>query len=276
MQNRIDIAKQTIWKIMKLREILEKLRFLYKDDCNCMICDEELEIQNRYGLCRTCMESLPKNNKRICERCGKPMNNEARFCLGCQNEKRYFDAVRSALIYKEDIVKIILSLKFHNRRYTARYLAAYYKDVLHNYPFEYDIAIPIPLSAARMKQRKYNQVEEILRFTDIDKIDNSILVKLKDTEQQSKLTGKERRENIVGAFGVVKPELVKSKRILLFDDVLTTGATMNEAARVLKSAGATKVNGITIANAEYRLAAETYRETDFQEIDLCELIGIDK
>lgn len=261
---------------MKIREAVEKLRFLFKDDCNCIICDDELETVNQYGLCKACMQSLPKNNKRICERCGKPMNNEARFCIACQNEKRYFDTVRSALVYRDDIVKLILGLKFHNRRYTARYLAPYYEDVLHNYSIGYDIAVPIPLSSARLKTRKYNQVEEILRFTNIHNIENGILVKVKDTEQQSKLTGKQRRQNIEGAFKIIDCAAVNNKKILLVDDVLTTGATMNEAARVLKKAGAAEVNGITLANAEYRLAAETYKEADFAEIDLYDLMSIDK
>jgi ComF family protein len=114
------------------------------------------------------------------------------------------------------------------------------------------ILVPIPLSKKKMRWRGYNQAEEIARelanFLKIPLI-SDCLVKLKETKDQVELSEKERRENVKGVFFVKNKEEIVGRNILLVDDVFTTGATMEEAARVLKEAGAEKIVGIVIAKA---------------------------
>jgi len=114
------------------------------------------------------------------------------------------------------------------------------------------VLVPIPLSKKKLRWRGYNQAEEIARelanFLKIPLI-SDCLVKIKETKDQVELSEKERRENVKGAFFVKNREEIFGRNILLVDDVFTTGATMEEAARVLKEAGAEKIVGIVIAKA---------------------------
>lgn len=114
------------------------------------------------------------------------------------------------------------------------------------------ILIPVPLDKRKLKRRGFNQAEEVSKelskFLEIP-ISNC-LIKIKETTPQVELTEEERKENIKGAFSCQHPELVKGRKILLVDDVFTTGSTMEEAARVLKKAGAKEITGIVVARAQ--------------------------
>lgn len=112
------------------------------------------------------------------------------------------------------------------------------------------ILIPVPLEKRKLKWRGFNLTEEIgkeiSKFFKIPLI-NNVLIKIKPTRPQVELSEKEREENIKGAFLVKNNQLVKNKKILLVDDVLTTGSTLEECARVLRDAGAKEIIGIVIA-----------------------------
>jgi len=114
------------------------------------------------------------------------------------------------------------------------------------------VLVPVPLEKRKLKWRGFNQAEEIAKelssFLKIPLI-SDCLIKVKENLPQIELSVKERRENIKRVFSLQHPELVKEKKILLVDDVYTTGATMSECARVLKKAGAKEVMGIVIARA---------------------------
>jgi len=115
------------------------------------------------------------------------------------------------------------------------------------------VLIPIPLEKEKLKHRGFNQAGEISKelstFLTIPLISNC-LVKTRETIPQAELTKEERRENIKGVFLVKNRKLVKDKKILLLDDIYTTGSTMEEAARVLKEAGAKEIIGIVVARAK--------------------------
>jgi len=112
------------------------------------------------------------------------------------------------------------------------------------------VLIPVPLEKRRLKWRGFNQAEEIAKelssFLTIPLI-NNVLIKTRETLPQVELSDEERKENIKGAFFCQSPEKIKKRKILLVDDVYTTGATMTEAARVLKKSGAKEVIGIVVA-----------------------------
>ena len=113
-----------------------------------------------------------------------------------------------------------------------------------------DFIIPIPLHKNKLKKRGFNQAEELAKGISkfLEKpIFNDVLLKIKPTFAQMELSKEKRRENIKGAFVCQKPIVVRGKKILLVDDIFTTGATMEECARVLKEAGAREVWGAVVA-----------------------------
>jgi ComF family protein len=122
-----------------------------------------------------------------------------------------------------------------------------------NFPKNF-VVIPLPLHKNRKRIRGFNQAE-LIAVGFISAVSSSrlilepnLLVRTKNTKPQVELSGEERRQNIVGAFAVSDPNVVKNKTILLVDDVKTTGATLEEAARVLKEAGAKRVWAMTAAH----------------------------
>lgn len=204
-----------------------------------------------------------------------------KFCLGCQKQGIYLCQDCEALI---DIVNSV-SKEFTNL--SCLYWAADYenfivKKIIQNFkykPFVKDLAktlalliiiyfqnleksveflkrkedfllVPIPLSRKRLKWRGFNQAEEIAKqlsgFLEIPMSCNT-LIKTKNTMPQLNLPQEARKENVKGAFSCEKPEIIKHKKILLIDDVFTTGSTLEEAARILKGAGARDVQGIVVA-----------------------------
>jgi len=125
--------------------------------------------------------------------------------------------------------------------------------------FRNPILIPIPLAQKRQRERGFNQAEFICKYLiEIDKKNNSggnfklekdILVKPKDTEHQARIEDRQKRlKNIVGSFFVKNPEKIKGRNIIIIDDVSTTGATLNEARKILKQAGAKKIVAFTVAH----------------------------
>ena len=113
-----------------------------------------------------------------------------------------------------------------------------------------DVVLPVPLFPTRQRERTYNQAallaEELARRID-RRFDEQSLVRIRQTETQTHFNAVKRRENMSGAFSVARPEWVRQRCVLLVDDVMTTGATLHECAKALKSAGASTVWALTIA-----------------------------
>lgn len=121
--------------------------------------------------------------------------------------------------------------------------------------FSNAILIPIPLAPKRRRERGFNQAELICKkLVELDKEKNlklvkDVLIKPKDTEHQARIEDRTKRlKNIVGSFSVKNPEKIKGRNIILIDDVTTTGATLNEARKILKQAGAKKIIAFTVAH----------------------------
>ncbi len=178
---------------------------------------------------------------------------------GFQEKKQGLEILAGAS-YRDEIVKsAIWHLKYRGVRKLAEPLA---KLILrrmqkewplseNKIPYSDCLIIPIPLSKKRFRQRGYNQSELIAKCLS-DKLSVRIsadnLIKIKNTPSQVEIKDREKRiKNLEGSFGLANPESVKNKTIILIDDVSTTGATMKEASKILKSAGAKKVIGLVVA-----------------------------
>ena len=227
-------------------------------DCTCDVCGEELVADTRYRLCSDCIAKLPFANGHRCLCCGVPLADESDYCNRCQYERGAFVKNRSPLVYEGETRKIIYSLKFGKKKYLAQTLGALMADEFLKDNMEADIIVYVPMTEAEEKKRGFNQsellAEEVGRRLNIAVL--PALVKIKETKAQKELGGKERAQNLEGAFVCVF-EQVNNRKILLIDDIFTTGATANECAKVLLKAKAREVNVLTAAVAKLKIPVES-------------------
>ena len=170
---------------------------------------------------------------------------------------------RSIFSYSDSAVKdLIWSLKYHGDKRAARLCAeqlweTIVEEFAENLTFslkERTVLVPVPLGIARLRERGFNQVELVVREianiagNDCPAIGLDILQRAKETRPQTSLSGAARKANMRGAFKVVAPEKVEGRRIILVDDVVTTGATLFEAKKVLERAGAARVHCFALAH----------------------------
>lgn len=243
-------------------------KLLFVDDCNCILCGKELEDKKRSGLCHDCLAKLPLNDGEICRKCGRVLLNEADYCNTCQNNDRHFSIARSACVYEDGAVTLVRGLKFGGKRYFAKYLANLMTDKYLDEGFDCDCVIAVPLSAKRKRIRGYNQADLLAReISSALRLDymNGAVVKIKDNERQAKLGHIAREKNVKGAYKVADKEAVKGRRVLLVDDVLTTGATASEVAGILLKAKAKSVSVLTFASTRYKVPSETGGEDDYED-----------
>jgi ComF family protein len=193
-----------------------------------------------------------------CKRCGAPQGEgvgEVKECQACRNVTRGFGTreIVAAGRYSDELAEICLAFKFGGERKLARVLASWLHGVLmeREIPGRVDCVVPVPLSALRRLRRGYNQAEELARalakLLDLPCVD--ALRRMRDTPRQALLSPAQRRANVRDVFAARPGAGLKGARVLLVDDVLTTGATMHAAARTLKRAGAKAVYGAVAARS---------------------------
>jgi len=194
----------------------------------------------------------------LCDGCGAPfeydLGSQAR-CANCSARTPAFDRARAACLYDEHARDLILKLKHADRTdlagLFAHWLARAAADILP----EQDAIVPVPLHPLRLLSRRYNQAAEIARplarLTGLAYFADPV-VRLRRTASQGGKSAVGRKRNVAGVFAVPKPwrKRVAGKRLLLIDDVLTTGATVEGCARALKAAGAAQVDVAVIARVK--------------------------
>jgi ComF family protein len=157
---------------------------------------------------------------------------------------------RSAFIYDAPICGLVLRLKYSSEADVARMFAPFVLDAYgKDFAERVDIIIPVPLTPKRQRSRGYNQALLLAKglSKEIGIAVGEPLIRVRETVAQKEMTIAERQENLKGAFRVEDKKAVKGKNVLLIDDVLTTGTTASECAKVLKKAGAREVFVLTIA-----------------------------
>lgn len=237
-------------KISKLTDILRD--FCAPTEYRCVCCGRD--VFDRLGFCSDCIERVRFNNGKRCLRCGVALNGEADYCGNCAFDKIYFDRAYSPFCYDGAVRDAILDMKFNNLGANARVLARYLAYTAVREKLRFDAVTFAPISAGSLKKRRYNQARLLAEaFCDIlDKqtLLQETIVKIRETDPQEKLSASDRKTNLIGCYRLHPKADVKGKRVLLIDDVKTTGATVNECAKVLKRAGATEVVALTVASRE--------------------------
>ena len=202
--------------------------------------------------CQSCLEIL-EDNFCLCE---TPKRlPEAGKCSSCRTKK--LDGLFFAVSYQNKLIKkLIQEFKYEPfikdlAEPLTNLIISHILSLNEGNRFKKgDILIPIPLSKRKLKSRGFNQSEEIDKELSKElkiPVIADCLIKIKETPAQMELSGEERQENIKGVFEVIKKEKIQGKKILLVDDVYTTGATMEECAKILKLSGAKEVWGIAVA-----------------------------
>lgn len=200
-------------------------------------------------ICPECSKKLSPVTGSRCFCCGIPVRDETEYCKRCGEKKRWFDQGKGIFFYDEQMKRSILRYKYEGRRqYGEFYAKAMYifakKDVEKWKP---DVLVPIPLYPRKQRMRGFNQAEDLAEKLAVYlnlPVDPEMLKKIKDTKSQKKINKREREKNLKGAFQALKT--AKGKKILIVDDVYTTGSTMDAAAKCLKEAGALNVYFLTV------------------------------
>ncbi len=245
--------KNAVWKVKNAF-----FGALFPRSVTCDVCGEEMSVKSRYCLCGECMSKLEVTGDHVCLACGVPMSDEADYCMRCQNVKSEFVRNRSPLVYDGTARDIIHRLKFGGKKYLAETLGAFMSDEYLKSRMECDIAVYVPMTEAEEKKRGFNQSELLAREVGA-RLNIPVLpalVKTRETATQKLLSGKERAQNLKGAFACVFEE-VKGRRILLIDDVFTTGATASACAAALLKGGARDVSVLTAAVTKLKIPVES-------------------
>jgi ComF family protein len=196
-------------------------------------------------------KTLVKEHGAWCSRCLADILSTREINV-MEHHLKYLTSCRSVCEYTGGLKRIIHDMKFRKQKRYAIYLRWLLNNSRKpNYFSVIDYVVPVPLHADRLQERGYNQAEII--FKQWSEKANlvwipDLLVRCKYTIPQWELTLSERRKNIKGAFLITRPEIVKDKNILLVDDIVTTGITLDECAKMLKKAGAASVHGFSVAS----------------------------
>lgn len=216
----------------------------------CPICDHVLEPG--VLICKKCCEEVETVKEPVCKRCGKPLENERReYCADCQRKSHAYRQGKAIFIYKEGIRQSMYRFKYSNRReyaaFYAKEAAGLYGDWIKNNHIE--VIVPIPMYQGKKRWRGYNQAEVFARALGAElklPVNDRIVRRVRDTRPQKELNDRERRCNLKNAFQFTS-DIVKYKKILLVDDIYTTGSTMDAVAERLLSGGVKTIYYICIS-----------------------------
>lgn len=251
-----------------LRQLAESL-FSVVFPSSCSICNGEVASVSGLGVCLDCWSKVEPWNGICCQRCGLPIISERAadsaqiLCGACRTGDHSFDLARTFGIYRGNLRLLILQLKFGRRERLGKRLGAFldrpWQELKRFADKEAPLVVPVPLFESRERERGFNQARllaegltrRLAKLPDGKKlrVEVGLVVRTRQTQPQTGLKFKARRENVRGAFAVAKPELLPGRQVILVDDVMTTGATLSACGDALKKAGAGKVFALALARA---------------------------
>jgi len=228
---------------------------------HCVICRTPLGVKDIPYLCSMHFSELSAIKENYCPRCSLPNQFvSSGNCPDCSNYDWAFDGARSLFLYKEPLSKIITAFKYHKKRYLFQTIQSLLVPFLEAYrdPTDFHLIAAVPLHPEKEKERGFNQSNLIAEF--IAKswnvpFDRKILKRIRDKSKSSQvgLSRAERSNQIKGEFGIGSMgRSLKGKKVLLVDDVFTTGATVQECSKMLKSLDASKVMVLTLARTPFK------------------------
>lgn len=221
----------------------------------CPVCSEIVDVRGELS-CIECRKKLIFIEEPKCKRCGKPLEQDNKeYCYDCEKKSRDFTRGIALWLYNKEMKKSMADFKNHGRReyaefYTEELLKACKEEIMDISP---DALVPVPIHKKKLMERGYNQADVLARSIG-DKLEipvlSELLVRKKDTLPQKQLNDKERMRNLAEAFDFSHIERScfrkKLNKVLLVDDIYTTGSTIEACARVLKNNGINEVYFVTV------------------------------
>ena len=222
----------------------------------CPLCAKELLDKGEH-ICKSCSKKQIFIKEPTCYSCGKPMkNHEKEYCSDCRQHPKNFERGMGLCIYQKPVTNSLAAIKYKNERKFAKYYLEEiqkrkYRDLLQ---LKIDVIIPVPIHRKKRRKRGFNQAEEfgkrLSHYLEIP-MNSSLLIRSKKTVPQKDLGPALRLKNLEQAFSCRKlPD--RMKKILLIDDIYTTGSTAEACSRALKKAGAEQVFLLVIATSSNR------------------------
>ena len=215
----------------------------------CMVC----HAWPSQSICEACVNHFAQPKER-CLSCALAVPAGVQQCGGCIRNAPPLDRCLAAVSYDYPWIDLVVGYKFHQHPGRASAFALLLRSTPWVEPAleSADLVLPMPLSRARLRTRGYNQALLLARQLAPRKTEHRVLLRIKDTPPQSSLNRRERLDSLNQAFAVdpLRHGQVKGARLVLVDDVMTSGATLFAAARVLRAAGAAHITGLVIARTE--------------------------
>ncbi len=239
------------WLQQHIRDGLKELIFPAPEICP--VCQQEKS--ERQGVGKNCFQKIVLIEAPICLKCGRPQRvnvSSEKLCSQCRTIKYYFTRSRAIGLYDGLLREILAELKYRYRPELGEMLGKLLVEwvKIHRSFHDVNLIVPVPINIRKLHQRGYNQAEllgkPLQKYLGI-RLANDIMIREKNTESQNALGKEKRFQNIKDAFRVINAPIVAGAKVLLVDDILTTGATASEAARVLLRAGALEVKVLTTA-----------------------------
>lgn len=228
---------------MLKNNFLEKIiNIIYPNKCP--LCGKVLEFDEL--VCKKCESELKYIREPICKKCGKQLlEEEKEYCEDCKKRIHYFDSGIGVFAYTGSIKNAIYEFKYKDMKVYGKFfgmkMAEYAKGYINHW--KADVIVPVPVSKKKYLKRGYNQAEilakELSKNCNIP-MDATVLYRIKDTRPQKEMTRESRKKNLENAF-IISGNVVKYKKVILVDDIYTTGSTIDECAKALKAAGVEKV-----------------------------------
>ena len=223
----------------------------------CMFCGEAIPTGDDF-FCKKCYYKLPRIDESRCLICGREIYEGPgyKICPTCKKHKIWFDANYPSFLYDSVMEEAVKKYKFAGKMWYFKQFSRFMYKTIKDNKLTADYIVYPPINKKTFYERGFNQseliAEELSKMTGINIIKKCIL-KTKDNEKQSLMTGAKRFENVRGVFAIDSKyeNLIKDKRILIIDDVLTTGSTMSECARMLKKSGAKSVICATLCISKH-------------------------
>jgi ComF family protein len=222
----------------------------------CAVCQTSLTDPLGSPVCGECWTGIAEMTPPLCTQCGEPLPSwrvlslEAGRCPRCRRREAAVSTARAIGAYDGSLRGIVQALKYRGCESTAKHLGARMRRAGSELISACDVVVPVPLHRRRQRRRGFNQAE--LLAVELGPPLLRALVRVKKTTSQTGLPAARRHANVRGAFAMRPDTGVEGLRILLVDDVCTTGATLDACARVLRRAGAVDVSALTAARAVAR------------------------
>jgi len=223
----------------------------------CRICDRILTNASRIPICESCLAGFDRIGEPMCSCCGRPFVSSAAaegrqfLCRLCRVNFYAFDRARSFAVYDDTLSEAVVLLKYEQVTRLGSWFADRLAEIVLRAPDDWraDIVVPVPLHLERERERGYNQAELIARPLAKRlnlRLESRLLMRTKPRPDQLVLSRTEHWKSVRGAYAIHKSCNVDNLRVLLVDDVLTTGATLDACARALKKSGASVILGLTV------------------------------